>query len=144
MAVMIAGAAIAAVGMITNYLGSKKKAKAAKKAAANEAWAEGRTTAERIRQLNIQERTMKGETMAMAAGSGVLATEGSPLQVMAEQAQEFKRERMFTKEVGATKAAASRQRGRDVAQEIQYQSYSNMAQSASNVFSMMGASGRFG
>jgi hypothetical protein len=144
---VIAGTAIAAVGlqgvgMISDFLGSKKSASAAKKAAQKQAADERLVTAEKIRQLNKEERTMAGDTRARAAGSHVKAGQGSPLEILAEQAREFTHERNINKKVGASKAASALQRGRDVGNAVKYQSYSNLAKGASSIFSIINEQGK--
>jgi hypothetical protein len=133
---------IAAVGMIADFLGSKKSASGAAKASHREAFAERRVTQEKVRQLHKEERTMAGDTRAKAAGSHVKAGQGSPLDVLAEQAKEFSRERQIVEQVGATKAASALQRGRDVGNAVRYQSYSNLATGASNIFSIINSQGQ--
>lgn len=140
---VVAGIAIAALGLISDFVGGSKAAKAAKRAAKGEAAAELKVTQERIRQLDIEERVLRGQTIAAAAGGGVKTTVGSPMELVAEQAKEFAFERKITAEVGASRAAAGLQRGRDVGSAYKYQSYSNLAKGASNIFSMMSQSGMF-
>jgi hypothetical protein len=142
----ITGMTIAAVGMqaaglISDFIGGRKAASAAKKAGKKQASDERVMTAERIRQLQIEERTLRGETIAKVAGSHVKVGQGSPLEILAEQAREFSKERQITGQVGATKAAAAMQRGRDVGNIAKYQSYSNIASGASNIFNMINSSG---
>ncbi len=140
--ITMAMAGMAALGLISDFLGGKKASSAAKRAAKKEAVAEGEVTEERIRQLEIEERALKGQTIATAAGSGVITDVGSPLQILAEQAKEFAFERQITARVGATKAAAALQRGRDVGNAVKYQSYSNLARGASNIFTILSQSGQ--
>ena len=142
-AAVIAGVSvgISALGMISDFLGSKSASSAAKRAAKKEAVAEGRVTVERLRQLEVEELAMAGATRAGYAGSGVKADKGSPLQILAEQAKEFSYEKQITAQVGATKAAAALQRGRDVGNAVKYQSYGNLARGASNIFSIISQSG---
>ena len=131
------------LGMISDCIGGDKAAKAAKRAAKAEARAENTLTIERLRQLDKEERTMAGETRAATAASGVQVGRDSPLLLMAEQAREFAYEKRITREVGATKAASAMQRGRNVGNAVRYQSYSNLARGASNIFSIMHSSGMF-
>jgi hypothetical protein len=133
---------ITAAGMISSFLGSKKSAQAAKDAAGRQAQDERLVTAEKIRQLNKEERTLAGDTRARAAGSHVKAGQGSPLEVLAEQAREFTHERNINKKVGASKAASALQRGRDVGNAVKYQSYSNLAKGASDIFSIINQAGQ--
>ena len=143
MAAVAAQIGLAAAGLISGFLCAKKASSAAKKAAKKEAIAEGKVTAERIRQIGREEQITGGETIARQAGSGVKVSEGSPLMILADQAKEFAHERRVTQEVGATKAAAALQRGRDVGNAVKYQSYSNLANGASNIFSIMNGAGMF-
>ena len=133
---------ITAAGMISEFLGSKKAAAAAENAADRQAGDERLVTAEKIRQLNKEERTLAGDTRARAAGSHVKTGQGSPLEVLAEQAREFTHERNINKKVGASKAASALQRGRDVGNAVKYQSYSNLAKGASNIFSIINSQGQ--
>ena len=143
MAAVAVPVAIAAVSMITSFMGAKKASKAAKRAAKKEAIAEGKVTTERIRQLGVEEELTRGETIAATAASGVKVNQDSPLMILANQAREFAHERRITQEVGASKASAALERGRNVATQYKYQSYSNLAQSASNIFSIMNNAGKF-
>jgi hypothetical protein len=147
---LIAAAGIAAVGIISGFLGAKKAGKAAKEQAAEEARIERLTTAERIRQIGKEERTMYGETVAGYAGGGVLSafgtmsdvpreTIGSAKTVLQEQATEFAFERKITQETGASNVAQSLARGKALARQYKYQSYSNAASGISNI--LMGFSG---
>ena len=63
--------ALTALGMISDFVGGKSAGSAAEKAAEREAIAEGRVTAERVRQLGKEERTLAGDTRAASAGGGV-------------------------------------------------------------------------
>ena len=138
-----AAVVIGTVGLITNFLGSKKASKAAKKQAAEEARINKLTTAERMRQIGIEEKTMFGETLAGYAGGGVQAMApsltgstpqtGSPQTVLAEQAKEFKYEREITSAVGASNVQQALQRGKSTADAYKWQGYSNAASSISNI-----------
>ena len=138
MALTLAGISLAfsAVGLISSFLGSKKASKAAKKQAEIEAKQEGLLTDERLRQLGIAERVLYGETVAGAAGSGVLSSFGSirdvPLTpigsvgaVLEEQSKEFAFERKIVKEVGATKVQAGLAAGSATATAYKYKGYSD-------------------
>jgi len=140
--ITMAMAGMAALGLISDFLGGKKASSAAKRAAKKEAEAEGKVTAERLRQLGVEERVLEGQTIGGYAGSGVSVSRGSPLQILAEQAKEFAFEKRVTADVGATKAAAALQRGRDVGNAVRYQSYSNLAKGASNIFTILSQSGK--
>lgn len=134
----VAGVVVAAVGVISSFLGAKKAESAAKKAAREEARLEGLVTTEKIRQLKIEERRMRGDTRAGFAGpGGVQVDRGSPLAVLAEQAREFKTERGVVMQVGATKAAAALQRGQNLATQYRMGGYAAAAAGASNIFSIL-------
>jgi hypothetical protein len=145
-----AAVVIGAIGVISGFLGSKKASKAAKKQAEEEARLEALVTAERIRQLGREERTLYGETVAGYAGGGVLSsfgsmanvpreTMGSPGTVLAEQAAEFQREREITQKVGATKVAQGLARGRATAEAYKFQGYSNAASGIANILASYSA-----
>ena len=141
---------IAAVGIISGFMGAKKAGKAAKKQAAEEASIEKLTTAERIREIGKEERQMYGETIAGYASGGVLSsfgtmsdvpreTIGSASPVLQEQKEEFAFERKITQETGASNVAQSLARGKALASQYKYQSYSNAANSISKI--LMGFGG---
>lgn len=136
-----AAAVIAGIGAITSIIGGNKAARAAKQAAQREAQLEGLVTIEKMRQLHIQERIQRGETIAQVAGSGVKASEGSPLTLLAEQAREFAMQRQITHSVGASKATAALQGGSLVANQAKFGSYSNAANQFANMFSLFGQAG---
>ena len=141
---LIAAGVLAGAAAITSFLGAKKAAKSAKQQAALEAEQQEKLTAERIRRLGVDERVMKGQTLAGYAGGGVQAKApgmnsdqtqfGSPLVVLAEQAREFQRERDITEETGALQVAQTLERGQGVATQYKYQGYSNAASSLSRMF----------
>lgn len=134
----VAGAVLAGIGAISSILGGNKASHAAKRAGREEARLEGLVTAEKIRNLGIDERVMRGETRAQVAGSGVKVGEGSPLQVLAEQARSFAAERKITSEVGASKADLALTRARGVASAARYGSYANAANQFGQMFSLLG------
>jgi hypothetical protein len=139
----VAIAAIAAVGLITSFIGSKKAAKSAKEEAKEQARLEGLVTGEKIRTLGIDERTLYGETVAGYAGGGVQGmqpnlgasnvTAGSPMSVLAEQKKSFAAEKDIIGKVGASKAAAALTRGKNVADAYRWSGYANVASSVSNI-----------
>ena len=144
MAAAIAGAVVlGTIGLISGFIGSKKASKAAKKQAAEEARIQKETTAERLRQLGVEERTLFGSTLAGYAGGGVQSvtpslmgsgpTTGSPATVLAEQAKEFKYERDITASVGASNVQQTLMRGKNTANAYKWQGYSNAASSISNI-----------
>ena len=132
------GIGLSALGLISNFLGSKKASSAAKKEAKEGARLEGMVTAEKIRQLHVEEKVMRGETIAAYAGSGVKVGTGSPLDILAEQRKEFAFQRDITSRVGATKAAQGLTRGQNIASAYRYQGYSNMASGLGDIFSFLG------
>jgi hypothetical protein len=144
MGVAVAGAVIGAVGLISNFLGSKKAGKAAKKQSEEEARLEGLVTDEKLRQLSIEERITYGETLSGYASGGVLATTqnlsgaatpltGSPSTIIDEQRKTFADERSITRQVGASKVAQSLQHGKNVASAYKWSGYSDTASGISNI-----------
>jgi hypothetical protein len=150
MAAGTAALVISAVGLISGFIGSKKASKSAKREAREEARLEGLTTDERLRQLDIEERAMYGQTLAGYAGSGVQAVapglggaqvqSGSPQAVTSEQAKEFGYQKQITEQVGATKVAQSLARGKNVAEQYKWQGYSNAAGGIANMLTAYQAS----
>jgi hypothetical protein len=138
MSAAIVGAVFAGIGALSSIMGGRKADRDAKRAAAEEARLEGLVTREKVRQIGVEERVMRGDTIAAVAGSGVKAGEGSPLQILAEQAREFGRQRSIVSEVGATKAAAALTRGSMIGQQARYQSYSTASNQFAQMFSLLG------
>lgn len=134
---------VAAVGLISDFVGSISGANAAKKAATRQAAGEAKLTKERLRQLDVEESRMSGDTIAATAASRVKVDSPSPLMILAEQAKEYGYQKKITRETGATKAAALLREGRDVGKAYKYQSYSNLAKGASNIFGIMNQAGMF-
>jgi len=129
-------AAVGVLGLLSQLGGGAAAKKDAAKAAANEAKLEGIVTQSKVAGLEAEQRQMASSTKAMAAGSGVSATTGSPLQILAEQAREFGREIMTVRKAGASRAAQAQTRGRMTGNQAMYQGFSQAASSASNVFSL--------
>jgi hypothetical protein len=129
---------IAAVALgasaVSSIVGGQKASKAAKGAAAEEARLEGLVTQEKIRNLKIQERVMRGETIAGYAGGGVRVDVGSPTTILSEQASTFARERGITAQVGASRASQSLTRGEMMADQYKFSSYSSAASSLASMF----------
>jgi hypothetical protein len=132
-------AGMAAVQGIASLFGGAKADKAAKKAAKAQAAAEFRLTQEKLRSLKVEERVLRGQTIAGAAGSGVSVQTGSPLEILAEQAREFQRERMITAQTGATRAAGIKTRGAMVGQQALYGGISAGLGGLSSAFSLYSA-----
>lgn len=138
-------AGIGVASLITNYIGSRKASKAAKKQGAEEARIEGLITDEKLRQLDIEERAQYGQTLGQYAGSGVLGTfqgtdgnagqpmMGSPKTILDEQAREFGRERDITREVGASNVAQTLMGAKALSDQYRYSGYANVASSISNI-----------
>ena len=149
MGVAIAGVVVGALGLISGFLGSKKASSAAKEQAAEEARIEKLTTSERIRQIGKEERSLYGETVAGYAGGGVLSafgttgsnvrqSMGSVRTVLAEQGKEFAFERQITSATGASNVAQSLARGKSLANQYKYQSYSNAASGIAQILAGFG------
>jgi hypothetical protein len=139
MALATIAAVAAGIGALSSILGGRSAAKDAKRAAAEDARLEGIVTREKIRQIGVEERVLRGETIAAAAGSGVKAGVGSPLQILAEQAREFGRQKTITSEVGASKAASALQRGQMAGSQAKYSSYSSAANQFASMFNILGS-----
>ncbi len=133
----IAAVGLQGVSLISSIFGGSSAEKAAKRQAAEEARIEREVTAERIQQLEIEERVLRGETIANTGASGVKTTGATPLAVLAEQEYQFARERMITNRVGASRAAAALGRGEATAAQYRTQTYSNIGAAAGNIFSIL-------
>jgi hypothetical protein len=121
-----AAAGASLVSGIASAFGGKSGSKAAKKAAEEAARQEKVVTAERIRQLQQEERSLAGQTRARSAGAGAVIGSGSVLQVLAEQASEFARERRIVKQAGASRARAALDQGNAVANQAFYGGLGNL------------------
>lgn len=130
----IAGIALNVIGAAFSIKSGRAAAGAAEDAAAEEARLERRVTSERLYQIGRQEDLMAEATIARTAGSGVKVGSQSQLEVMADQAAQFRRERAITQEVGATRAKASLASGAAVAQQSRYQGYTGAATGLSSAF----------
>jgi len=120
-----------AMGAVSLF-GAKSAASDAKKAGKAQAAQEQLATQEKVFQLHKQERTMAGQTRAAAAGSGVQADKGSVVDVIAEQAATFERERQYTQKMGASRASSAWQRGQDTASAQMYQGWGSMLAAIGN------------
>ena len=120
-------AAIAIVGSVADRIKTNKQAHAAERQAETEARIEERITSEKLLNLRTEERTLSGETKARAAASGVRVNQGSPMEILAEQAATFAREREFVSEVGGEKSALITQRGKDLASAYKWGHYVTVA-----------------
>lgn len=125
----------AGASLVSGALGfgsSRSASKAAKRAAAEAARQERVVTKERLRQIDQEERSLRGTTLANAAASGSVVRSGSVLGILAEQAREFERERRITQSVGASKVRATLAQGNSVANQYQ-------AQGLASLFSGLGS-----
>lgn len=139
--IQVAGIALSAIGALSSFVGSQRASDAAKRQAKEEARMESLVTREKLRQLNIEERVARGETIAGYAGSGVLATGNpkmTPSVVLAEQANEFLHQKNITSQVGATRAQNALAKGNATATAFRYQGYANTAQQLSSMFTQIG------
>jgi hypothetical protein len=115
-AAIAAGASL--VSGVLGLGGSKKAKKAARRAAAEAARQERLVTEERLRQLLNQEAALRGTTIARQAGAGGVVNQGSILQILAEQANEFAIERRITESVGASKVKQALDQGEAAAKQF--------------------------
>lgn len=126
------------VSVGATLIAGERAADAADDAASEEARLEGVVTREKLRQLQVEEEVVRGETIAAIAGSGVKVDEGSPLVVLADQAREYEYVRGATREAGASRAANALTRGRAVGDQARYGSYASSANSLTNLFMYLG------
>lgn len=134
-------AGLALFGIFSGKKAADKQSDAARRQAAEDARLERIVTAEKIHQLNIEERALKGETLAAGAGSGITVGRGSILDILTEQAATFAREVRVVGEVGATRAAAALTRGENVATQAKLAFRTGAFQQASNIFTILGQRG---
>lgn len=124
LAAISAGASV--VSAIGGLLGGSKASKAAKKAAADAALQEKIVTTERLRQIQQEERTLAGQTVARSAGAGGVVNQGSILQILAEQAREFRIEERVTRNAGASRVATALAQGKAASQQFEAQGLSSL------------------
>jgi hypothetical protein len=144
--------AAAALGAVTSLVAGNKAASAARKQSREEARLEGIVTAEKVRQLQVQEVITKGETIGGYAGSRVKVNQGanfeqragdtrgvsgSPLVILAEQQRQFARERHVTRQAGASRTSQALQRGGAIADQYKYQGYSGGLTNLAQMFSLI-------
>ena len=127
---------LATLSSLGSIYGGWKAGKEAKAAANKQARMEGEVTIAKLEDLLSEERVLKGQTVAAAAGAGVKVGVGSPLEIYAEQARSFERERDIVARVGATKASVISQRGRMVGRQATYQGFTQGAAGLANAFTM--------
>ena len=125
-----------------SILGGIKAKKEANEMAGIQAKQELELTQAKIEDLKLEERVMAGQTKAGAAGSGVKVDKGSPLEILAEQARNFQKERQTVARVGATNASVITKRGQMVGRQALYQGWGQGLQQAANAtksaFAMFG------
>jgi hypothetical protein len=153
MSALVTAVALTAVSAGLQIYGANKAAKGAERQADAQAAVEEKLTAERVRQLDIDERVQYGETLAGYAGGGVLAQtpgldpakfrtgqQGSPLVVLQEAAREFAKEREVTQDVGAANIAQIQLGGKATATRYKWQGYAGAADTLASAFRFYGTS----
>ena len=143
MVAAVIGVGAAVLGGALSFSGSKSAKKAARRAAAEQARQEKVVTEERIRQLYQEERSLSGRTRAISAGSGAVVGQGSILQILAEQASEFERERRITRSVGASRVKASLDQGKAIGDQAFYSGLGNLFQGIGSAVNLGYQSGLF-
>lgn len=131
-----AGLGMSAIQTGLGIKGGKAAEEAARAAARREAKIEHSVTSERVRQIRRQQEMLRAETIARVAGSGIKVSSKSPLEVLADQESEFKREVDITKEVGASRATAALSRGQMVGEQYKYQGYQQALSGISSMFNI--------
>lgn len=132
----ITAAVMATIGAVSSIAGGIMGKKSASEAAREEARAEGVVTIAKLEDLKAEERALRGQTIAGAAGSGIKVGVGSPIEILKEQAATFARERMTVSKVGATRASVLTKRGKMVGSAAAYQSFSQATGQLASAFSM--------
>lgn len=127
-------AAMAVVSAISSLVGGSKANKSAGKAAREESRLENIVTKSKVKRLEAEKREMAGQTIQTAAGSGVAADVGSPVDLLVEQAKNFDEEILTTKIAGATRSQAAQTRGKMVGQQAAWQGAGQAASSLSSAF----------
>ena len=133
LAAAVVGAVLGGASIATSLSGQRKAGRAAREAAEEEARLEGLVTEEALRQMQVEEMVVRGETIASAAASGVEVNKGSVTDVLAEQAYNFQRERAATRNAGATRARNALNRGSAAASAARYEGISTALNQASNI-----------
>ena len=138
----VASIAVGVVGIGLQISGARKAEDAAIQQGQDEAVTERAVTKERIRQIGREEEIMRGDTIGRVAASGVKVDMGSPLEILADQASEFQREKSITQEVGASRAKLALSSASALGTQYKYQGYAAAAQGLGSIFSI--ASKRWG
>jgi hypothetical protein len=136
-ALTIASTILTGGSVLSGIFGASKAKKAARRKAEEEAAAEGEVTAERVRQIDVEEKALRGETIAKTAASGIKTTSGTTISLLAEQAYEFEKERAITEKVGASKATSALARGNSLAAQIDSQAIGSSVSQLTSLFSIL-------
>ena len=132
----IAGGIMSLLSGAASVIGGIEARKAAKEAGKEEAALESLVTQAKVVDLEKEEEVLRGQTIAAAAGAGVVTDVGSPLTILAEQAKEFARDKRTIQQVGATRATAATTRGKMVGRQAMSQGISQGVSSLSSAFSL--------
>lgn len=143
MAIAEIAAGASVISGVLGFGGSKKAEKAAKRAAAEQARQEKVVTKEKVRQLFAEERTLAGTTVARQAGSGGVVNKGSILDILAEQASQFRIERRTVEQAGASRVAAALAQGSSVAAQASAQGLANLFQGVGQAVNIAYGAGLF-
>lgn len=108
---------MAVASAMFSIIGGIKGKKAARKAAAAEVRVDAQATREQLRQMTYAEQVERSSIIAQYAGSGADVNVGSPLNVMAEQAREYARQRDSVQNAARLRQANIRLRGRNTGQQ---------------------------
>jgi hypothetical protein len=137
MSFAIAAVVTAGVGTAYSIYSGTQAAGAAKSAGAEQARIERQVTQAKIEQTMRQEMLMREATVAGTAASGVSVKSKSTLEVMADQAAQFRKEMATIRQVGESNAAVLQQNAGMVGSQYRSQGIAQGIQGAANVFSMI-------
>ena len=99
------GGYMAVAGAVLGLIGGSKAKSAAKRAARAEAMYDRVVEAETMRRMDYQQRIEQSSIKAQYAASGADVNVGSPLNVMAQQAAEFRRQQQAVAKSGSIRRA---------------------------------------
>lgn len=135
---MGAGGYMAIAGAVFGLIGGSKAKKAARRAAAAEARYDALQERETLRRMTRTQEIEQSSVQAQYAASGADVNVGSPLNVMAQQAAEFRRQRSAVAQAGQVRRANIRLGGKLTGEAA-------MWNAVSGAFSGLGsAAGSFG
>lgn len=137
----IALIAIDAVGIISDFTGSQKAARDARRQGQIEKQQEEALTTEKLRQLGREEAFALGDVRKAAAGAGVVATKGSPQTIYEDTQAEYVKQKGIVRNVGATKVAAALGNANIVANQYRYSGYADIARGLTNIFEVFARRG---